>query len=276
MTGVPTQTFSVRQVSEMLEMSPRQVRGFVTDGVLVPRRGPRGKYQFSFQDLVTLRSVAGLIRDGVPAVRVRAAISSLNDQLTDGRELGEVSFEVSGQTIVVSIDNELWEPETGQTVLNLEDDTSDVAILQVPVDMAPGERSAGDWYVYADAVEASDPLAAEQAYRNAIDLDPSLAEAHLNLGRLLHAAGTVRDALEQYVAALEIDPSDATAHYNIGVASQDLGELSAAIDAYEQAIMLAPRFADARYNLASLYEQQGEDALAVQQLKQYRDLVDGR
>ncbi|KAJ8355329.1 hypothetical protein AAFF_G00069830 [Aldrovandia affinis] len=59
---------------------------------------------------------------------------------------------------------------------------------------------------------------------------------------------------------------------NIGVASQDLGDLAEAIAAYEQAITLAPRFADARYNLAALYEEQ-EDALAVQQLKQYKDLM---
>ena len=73
----------------------------------------------------------------------------------------------------------------------------------------------------------------------------------------------------------DLDPDDATTHYNIGVAAQDLGDLAVAIEAYEHAIAIAPRFADARYNLAALYEEQGEAAMAVQQLKEYRDLVSG-
>lgn len=45
---------------------------------------------------------------------------------------------------------------------------------------------------------------------------------------------------------------------------------------YERAIELAPRFADALYNLASLCEEIGDDALAIQHLRAYRDVVEGR
>ena len=118
--------------------------------------------------------------------------------------------------------------------------------------------------------------AAEEAYRRAIEIDGTFVEAHLNLGRLLHAAGAVREALDEYRAAGIIDGEDAVTHYNIGVASQDLeGDLDDAVAAYERAIELAPRFADARYNLATLYEELGDTLLALQHLHAYRDLTKG-
>jgi hypothetical protein len=36
-----------------------------------------------------------------------------------------------------------------------------------------------------------------------------------------------------------------------------------------------PRFTDARYNLATSYEQLGDEALAIQHLREYRELVEG-
>jgi tetratricopeptide (TPR) repeat protein len=93
---------------------------------------------------------------------------------------------------------------------------------------------------------------------------------------LLHAAGAVQDALDEYLAARTIDADDATTHYNIGVASQDLGDLDGAIAAYERAIELAPRFADARYNLASSYEELGNEALAFRHFREYKELIDSR
>lgn len=98
----------------------------------------------------------------------------------------------------------------------------------------------------------------------------------MNLGRLLHAAGAVRDALDEYEAARAIEGDDATTYYNIGVASQDLGGLGGAIAAYEQAIELAPRFADARYNLAASYEELGNETLAFQHFREYKELLEGR
>ena len=97
----------------------------------------------------------------------------------------------------------------------------------------------------------------------------------MDFGRLLHADGKVREALDEHRAARTIDGEDAVTHYNIGVASQDLGDFEDAEAAYERAIELAPRFADARYNLSTLYEELGDTALAVQHLHAYRDLING-
>lgn len=276
-TRVPNDQYSVRQVSDMLDLSPRQIRALVADGALTPTIGARGKFLFTFQDLVVLRSVAELIRSGVAPHKVRAAVTSLLDQLPDTASLTAASLDTSGMSVVVSVDTTTWDPVTQQLVLDLDvvattDHVTSVADVSPP---PAHERTATEWYGYADEVESSDPQAAEEAYRRAIEIDDSFADAHLNLGRLLHAAGKLGEALDEYRAARTIDGEDAVTHYNIGVACQDLGHFEEAVAAYKQAIDLAPRFADARYNLSTLYEELGETALAVQHLHAYRDLIEG-
>lgn len=276
-TTVPDDQYSVRQVSDMLDLSPRQIRALVADGALTPMIGARGKFLFSFQDLVVLRSVAELIRSGVALHKVRAAVTSLLDQLPDDASLAVASLDASGRSVVVSVDTTTWDPVTRQIVLDLDiEATTDRITSVVDVSLsAADERTATEWYVFADGIESSDPLAAEEAYRRSIQIDDTFADAHLNLGRLLHADGKVREALDEYRAARMIDGEDAVTHYNIGVASQDLGDFEDAVAAYERAIELAPRFADARYNLSTLYEELGDTALAVQHLHAYRDLING-
>jgi tetratricopeptide (TPR) repeat protein len=270
--------YSVREVSAMLALTPRQIRAFVADGAAVPVKGDRGRFLFSFQDLVVLRAAADLIGQGVAPQRVHAAIRGLRDQLPTRTSLAGATLDASGRTVVVRLDAEVWEPESGQTVFDF--DVAGIAERAEGVRDAralgrPETGSAEAWYVFADEVEQDDPAAAEAAYRTAIELDPCLADARLNLGRLLHSAGAVREALDEYRVAHEIDHEDATTLYNIGVASQDLGKITEAMTAYERALALAPRFADARFNLASLYEEQGEIALATQHLRAYKDLVEG-
>ena len=273
----PDGHYSVRQVSDMVDLSPRQIRALVTDGALTPTIGARGKFLFSFQDLVVLRSVAGLIRSGVALPKVRAAVTSLLDQLPSESSLTAASLDASGKSVVVSVDRSTWDPVTRQMVLDLDTGATTDRVTSVADASPPAahERTAAEWYAYADEIESSDPLAAAAAYRQSIEIDNTFADAHLNLGRLLHAAGDVDEALSEYRAARTIDDEDAVIHYNIGVAEQDLGNFGDAVASYERAIELAPRFADALYNLSTLYEELGDTALAVQHLHAYRNLTKG-
>ena len=262
----------------MLDVTPRQIRSFVADGALTPVQGDRGKFLFSFQDLVVLRAAADLIRDGIAPQRVHAAIRGLREQLPADASLAQATLDAPGRSVLVRLDTQAWEPESGQVVFDF--DVAGVAeraeaINEARATTMPINDSAGDWYVFADDIERTDPAAAENAYRTAIELAPDFADAHLNLGRLLHAGGAVKDALEEYRTAFSIDATDATTLFNIGVACQDLGHTEDAIQAYESALELAPRFADARFNLAALHEELGDQALATQHLHAYKDLKDG-
>jgi Tfp pilus assembly protein PilF len=135
--------------------------------------------------------------------------------------------------------------------------------------------SAHAWYERGCAVEISDPDAAIAAYRRAIAGRPDLADAHNNLGRLLHDRGALHDAEACYRRALAVDANVALYHFNLGVVLEDHGRADEAIAAYEQAVTVP----EAHYNLARLLEQRarsaGDDVMlrrAIRHLTRYREL----
>lgn len=139
--------------------------------------------------------------------------------------------------------------------------------------------SALDWYERGCALEGSDPDAAVHAYQRALAGQPDLADAHNNLGRLLHDRGDLAGAESSYRLALCIDSRVALYWFNLGVVLEDLGRAAEAISAYERALAIDALFADAHFNLARQIERAalsaGDEVLlrrAVRHLKQYRDL----
>ncbi|MGH7897178.1 MAG: tetratricopeptide repeat protein, partial [Candidatus Binatia bacterium] len=222
-----------------------------------------------------------LIAQKIAPRRVRAALSKLRDELPSGRPLSAVSIAADGGRIVVFDGRTSWNPESGQQLFRF--DVADLAKQVKPL----AERSANearknepalgaeDWYELGLELEATTPNEARDAYRRAIELDPGHADAHNNLGRLLHEAGELRAAEKHYRLALGAERSDVTAAFNLGVVLEDLGRRPDAISAYQRAIELDPAYADAHYNLARLYERLGRATAAVRHLKMYRKLVQG-
>ncbi|HEY1558765.1 MAG TPA: tetratricopeptide repeat protein [Kofleriaceae bacterium] len=140
--------------------------------------------------------------------------------------------------------------------------------------------SALTWYERGVALEAVDPPGAIAAYRRALAGRPDLADAHCNLGRLLHDGGDLAAAEACYRQARELAPRVGLYAFNLGVALEDAGRADEAVDQYEQALVLEPAFADAHYNLARLIELaargRGDDVLlrrALRHLHAYRRLA---
>lgn len=155
------------------------------------------------------------------------------------------------------------------------------------LELRPGARrglrrgtSATGWYDAGCRLEASEPERAIAAYERALAGRPDLADAHNNLGRLLHDAGSVAVAESHYRLAICADPGMALYWFNLGVAVEDLGRRAEAVAAYESAIALDDGAADAHYNLARLLELIGREAgdemmlqRAVRHLLRYRELA---
>jgi len=135
------------------------------------------------------------------------------------------------------------------------------------------ELSAGDWYELGLELEVATPGEARDAYRRALELDAHHADAHVNLGRLLHEQGLVEEAERHYRLALREAPDHATAAYDLGIALEDLGRPADAIEAYRAALVTDPRLADAHYNIARLYEKVGKKAAALRHFSAYRRLT---
>lgn len=152
--------------------------------------------------------------------------------------------------------------------------------------LRPGSRcglrrgtSATSWYEQGCRLEASDPARAIAAYERAVAGCPGLADAHNNLGRLLHDAGSLGAAESSYRLAICADPGIALYWFNLGVVVEDQGRSAEAIAAYERAIEVDAGVADAHYNLARLLEltarRTGDELMlrrAVRHLLRYREL----
>lgn len=127
--------------------------------------------------------------------------------------------------------------------------------------------TAEGWYVLGSEVEDADPAEARRAYRRALELDPSHAGAHVNLGCLEHEANHLTAAERHYRAALDARAGDDVAAFNLGVVLEDLGRLDEARAWYQRALEADPSCADAHYNLARLHDQLGDPAAALRHLK---------
>ncbi len=272
--------YTLPDVARMIGLSPARIRACIAAGCVVPRRGQRGEYRFSFQDVVLLRTAQGLL-DRLPVRTVHRALQRLRRQLPEGRSLAGMRITAEGDRIVARAEGVAWRPESGQLLLDF--DVASLARQAAPVArraVVAARRIAADldadgWYALGSDLEAVDTAQARDAYRRALELDPTHFEARLDLGRLLHELGEVRAAEAQYRLATQARPRDATAAFNLGVALEDLRRPADAQQEYERAIALDAEYADAHFNLAQLYERQGKHRSALRHLQAYRSLTRG-
>lgn len=274
--------YSTRQVSAIVGWSDRRVRYWARAGV-VASRSSAGRYRYTFQDIVTLRTVRALTERVAPA-RARRVIRALARQLPAGRAASSVHVMTEGTRVVARDALSAWEPENGQALLDFDAARSGGHVSRLPVrnaavialEGAPGAlvSTAAEWFRRGlEAETAGRVVDAQYAYANACRADPAHAPARINLGRLWHSQGKLREAHRLYREALAIAPDDATAWFNLGVVLEDGGDLRNAVSSYLRAIDRAPDLPDAHYNLARLYQQRGNLEAAVRHFSRYRSLT---
>jgi tetratricopeptide (TPR) repeat protein len=269
--------YTTRQVSQLLQLPIGQVREYARSGFLSPSKDTRGAYRFGFQDLVLLRAVAALTAVDVSHCQVRRTLGHLKTQLEPNRSLTEVRIAVVAGELMAQDGDTLWQPDSGQLHMNFAAGRrpSRISLMDVEerTDGDDDARAADQWYERGCELEPDNPLGAIDAYRHTLARNPHHADAHINLGRLLHCAGNASDAARHYRTALQARPTSATAAFNLGVALEDLDQQDAAIDAYECASILDPEFPDPHFNLAALCEARGDTQAALRHLREYKELI---
>ncbi|MSV29422.1 MAG: tetratricopeptide repeat protein, partial [Bryobacterales bacterium] len=114
-------------------------------------------------------------------------------------------------------------------------------------------------------LEAQGKLAeAAQAHLKALEADPRMEQAHINLISLYGRLGQPEKAAEHYRAAVALNPSRAECYYNFGVLQFSLKHYDPAREAFAHALKINPNYAEAHSNLGFLLETQGN----------FRDAVD--
>jgi len=119
-------------------------------------------------------------------------------------------------------------------------------------------------------LEESDEAAARSAYEACLALDERHVEARVNLGRLLHLKGRLREAERVYRG---IDTAEALLSFNLAVLLEDLGREAEAAAAYREALAQDPGLPEAHFNLARLHEQAKRPKDALRHLLAYRRLT---
>jgi tetratricopeptide (TPR) repeat protein len=275
--------YTVRSIQEMLGLSRSVISGLVGSGFVVPRRGKRNEYRFSFRDVVLLRTAVDLQAARIAPRKIVAALRKLRASLPAELPLTGLRITAVGNEVAVREGRSQWQAETGQLVMDFELSPSagNVTVLErrgAAAAAAPAPPTvdptveASTWFGRGEALEASDPRAAERAYRQALALDPGHADASLNLGALLCEAHRCDEAVALYDEAVDRHPDEPLLHFNRAIALEDQGRRAEALASYHASLRLAPDLADAHYNVARLHEALGDARQAVRHFSAYRRL----
>lgn len=96
------------------------------------------------------------------------------------------------------------------------------------------------------------------AYKEALEVNNALAEAHSNMGLIYNQQHNYAQALSEFRKALAVNPKDAITYNGIGAALRAEKDLPGAIKNWQTAVSLDPKLATAHYNLGTAYEIQKE------------------
>ena len=266
--------YGVRDVEKLLRLPRSTIRSLIEAGFVSPARGPRNSWRFSFQDLIVLRTAEALAAANVPRRRITRSVRELRRHLPESMPLSGLAISAVGDRVVVREGASRWQAESGQYLLAFEGDpASDSLEVFARSAKAQPTQDAREWFEQGLALEDKDIDAALGAYRQALEADSELLDAHLNRGRLLHEAGRFGEAEQGYTDAIAACGADPLLLFNLGVLLEDMERGSEAIEAYRAALDSDPTLADAHYNLALLYERLKQPKEALRHMAQYRRLV---
>ncbi len=94
-------------------------------------------------------------------------------------------------------------------------------------------------------------------HEKAVELDPDMVQARINLVILYGRTGDFEKAYEHYKAAIKTGAPYAELHYNFGVLAYEKGRVQEAKSAFEEALKLNPQYASAHNNLGYLLQAEG-------------------
>lgn len=263
--------FSRRRIEQLRGMSAGLVKRLVDAGLVSPSRGPRQQMEFSFQELMLLRTAQALSDARVSSRRMLAALAKLRSELPAEMPLTGIRIAAVGAEVVVRDRSGQWEASSGQLLLDFDAVAFASEVQRLP-DLAAADPTADELVQAALDLEQSDPAAAEAAYREALAADPAHVNAYLNLGAMLCEAGRCEEASELYAQAVARCPAEPTIHFNRAVVLEDLGEDAQALESYRRCLSCNADFADAHFNAARLLERLGDAQGALRHFNAYRRL----
>jgi tetratricopeptide (TPR) repeat protein len=254
-SSAPAATSSRRQILERYKhVHDDHLRYMQKWGLIRPQR-INGETVFAFADLALIRQADAELADGASFRAVlRNLLASRQGQLT-------LDFKMTGQPAKIL---QLTRPQPPPLA----------ALLEAT---APAEESSAEQYfAAASMLDDGNPDTATEAmenYRRALEIDPFLVPALINLANIHYSCDEIVEAQALYERAVALDPDVFEAHFNLGNIFHDLGRYSLAHASYRQALHLNPTYADAHFYLAVTLEKSGQSAEARPHWRAYQQLA---
>src|SRR6187455_2873041 len=191
--GDEMQEYSLADLRRLFGLPPALIRT-LGDAGYITQAASRRKSKYSFQDLLVLRMAGALKAAKISSPKIAAALGKVRAVLPPGQALPAIALAASGKAVAVREGSREWEA-SGQYALPLVITTKAGRIAQLRrTDEVSTASLAHDHYTRGHALEDTDVVAARAAYLAALRIQEDHLEARINLGRLLHMDGQLKEA----------------------------------------------------------------------------------
>jgi tetratricopeptide (TPR) repeat protein len=265
LAGVPTLETLKRQYHAMRDLLARyrslredHLRYLMKCGIVHPVLRTNAEIFFAFPDLAAIKQANDdLAQGGSFRSIVRALLASRRGQLAFDFKLG------AQPARILTLKRTQPRASAAQPV-----DAPTVGVKET----ALAEEYFRQASVLDDDSEANlDDAAA--AYRKALELDPYLVAAIINLANIHYSRDELAEAQALYERAIGLEPDFYEAHFNLGNIYHDLGRFSEAQACYREALRLNPLYPDAHFYLAVTFEKMGLSQDARPHWRAYQQLA---
>lgn len=271
--------YTLGDAARICGVSRERLRYWERTALVQANREDARQPSFDFRDLVSVRSIVGLLRRGVPLHRIRRSVEAVRERIPDLEPLPVLRLWEGSARFVLRHEGILMEPD-GQLVLELEAaaPAAGVAHLEQSGEAAPRsevERVAAEWFERGCELDDDSATYAQaaEAYRNAIEVDPEYADAYCNLGSVYFNQGRRAAARDCFARALEIEPGHVEANLNLGTVYEEEGREEMSLRHYRRALETNPLYADVHVSLALLYEKLTLRRTALAHWRRYLQLA---
>jgi tetratricopeptide (TPR) repeat protein len=240
------------------------------------------RYRHLRDDHLQYLQKCGLVRPGY-----RTAAETFY-KFADVSVLRQVEAELAAGASFRSTARSLLAARAGQLALDFRIDAAPAKVVELkprPVPplaalmdphSAPETSSAEQFFLAASVLDDGDEGHLDDAafaYRKALEIDPYLVPALINLANIHYARDEMAEAQALYERAIVLEPDVFEAHYNLGNIYHDLGRFVEAQRCYREALRMNPAYADAHFYLAVTLEKNGQSQEARPHWRAYQQLA---
>ena len=272
LAGVPTPEALKRQYHAMRDLLGRyrslredHLRYLMKCGIVHPVLRTNADIFFAFPDLAAIKQANDdLAQGGSFRSIVRALLASRRGQLA-------FDFKLDAQPARILTLKKRAQPRPGAV------QPTDAAAIGVKETALAEEYFRQASVLDDDSGDSGDSEAnlddAAAAYRKALELDPYLVAAIINLANIHYSRDELAEAQALYERAIGLEPDFYEAHFNLGNIYHDLGRFPEAQGCYGEALRLNPRYPDAHFYLAVTFEKMGLSQDARPHWRAYQQLA---